>query len=751
MLDLIRKLRSPQIGPAEFPFELQASPPPTIDLGIFTKGIDNIHVDVRLSPHFTSQAKHVLSCLLDQHVGRGGSGDKLGGPTVKEWEDFRASYYRMLETAIHRAKQQNQSTLVQLAQVGAVKFLLQEVQEELDKRRLTLKQAMTPEGGTTENVRIKLNERMSWLARNRSMIRYTINRQIMDQIYKAESGPVTLLRESILGEQYSVPQDFFLNPLLGAENPLDDEVLMKHYLILDHRSNDNCNFAALDGFLSQLFKTFPIQVPWPTDPLDIDTLFNQQPFRAEARKARDEKQKAIAERLEGHLELQQRLLALVEAGCREKKLLPKLLAAYEMIPCYSEYTGILNPQELHKFLARGPSRREILQKVEELQQNRGKSISSKPLQMAADRIANISKKDRYDYLARFLKDFATLHRDVTFYHVGHNAMDQIQLQDDPKNIRLSSANRTLHEFLAPNEEGAATLTIKSHVILKADVRGSNSVVAEIRKQGLNPASHFSLNFFNPITELLANYGAEKVFIEGDAVILSILEHKEVGGSRLSVARACALARRLLNLVRARNANFAKNNLPELELGIGLAYSNEPPAFLYDGDTQIMISSAIGKADRLSSCSWLLRKIRRPGPPGPTYVEVLEVPESEVELAEKGENYLRYNVNGIELEAEGFAKLKSEIVLQRLELRVNGYDGPMTLHTGTYLDFHGNLQRIVVREGIIRLFDRVHHGLGAKTATSFYEVVTDDSLLQKVSEALKSVKQDALTGTEKTRA
>lgn len=737
MFELIRKLRPLQTSPAEFQFELQASPPPTIDLGIFTKGIDNIHVDVRLSPEFTSQAKHVLSCLLDQHAGGGHSGEKLGGPTVKEWEDFRASYYRMLETAIQRAKQQDQSTLVQLAQVGAVKFLLQEVQEALDKRRLILKQAMTPDGGTTENTRIKLNERMSWLARNRSMIRYIINRQILDQVYKAESGPVTLLRESLLGEQYSVTQEFFLNPLLGAENPFDDEVLIKHYLILDHRSNDNFNFAALDGFLTQLFKTFPIKVPWPADPLDIDTLFNQQPFRAEALKARDEKNKIIAERLEAHIEVQQRLLSLVEAGCREKMLFPKLVAAYEMVPCYSEYNGIFNPQELHKFLAHGPSRKEIQQKVEEVQQTRGKTISSKPLQMAADRIANISKKDRSDYLVRFLKDFATLHRDLAFYHVGHNAIDQIQLQDDPKHIRLSSANRTLHEFLAPNEEGAATLTVKSHVILKADVRGSNSVVAEIRKQGLNPASHFSLNFFNPITELLGNYGADKVFIEGDAIILSILEHKEVGGSQISVTRACALARRLLNLVRARNATFVKNNLPELELGIGLVYSNEPPAFLYDGDTQIMISSAIGKADRLSSCSWLLRKILRPGPPGPTYVEVLEVPGGEIELAEKGENYLRYNVNGIELEAEGFAKLKSEIVLQRLELPVNGYDGPMILHTGTYLDSHGNSQRIVVREGMIRLFDRAHPSLGTKTANSYYEVVTDDSLLQKVGEALKS--------------
>jgi hypothetical protein len=49
-----------------------------------------------------------------------------------------------------------------------------------------------------------------------------------------------------------------------------------------------------------------------------------------------------------------------------------------------------------------------------------------------------------------------------------------------------------------------------------------------------------------------------------------------------------------------------NQLPELELGIGICYAPEAPKFLYDADDRIMISSAIGDADRLSSCSWKLR-------------------------------------------------------------------------------------------------------------------------------------------------
>ena len=39
---------------------------------------------------------------------------------------------------------------------------------------------------------------------------------------------------------------------------------------------------------------------------------------------------------------------------------------------------------------------------------------------------------------------------------------------------------------------------------------------------LNPASYFSLNFYDPVNKLLAKYGATKVFLEGDAIILALL-------------------------------------------------------------------------------------------------------------------------------------------------------------------------------------------------------------------------------------
>jgi len=63
--------------------------------------------------------------------------------------------------------------------------------------------------------------------------------------------------------------------------------------------------------------------------------------------------------------------------------------------------------------------------------------------------------------------------------------------------------------------------VVSHVIIKADVRGSTRMTQDLLSRGLNPASHFSLNLHEPVKKLLDRYAAKKVFIEGDAIILAI--------------------------------------------------------------------------------------------------------------------------------------------------------------------------------------------------------------------------------------
>lgn len=785
-------------------FPLERHNPTKFDFGRLTKGIDNVHVDVRLSPQFVSQSESVIKSLMDQRFGRSLSGERLPGPTYKDWAEFRSRYVRMVEASIHRAKHAGDVSLVQLIQFAAMKFLLQQVRMRLDAMKRDLKSVSTSGGLIADPRALASAERLSWLTRNRSNVQSKMARQLFEQVKMAESGHLADLRKSLLGDPWPVPQEVLCNPLLRADNPFDDEVMVTKYVWLGEGLNDVYSFSGIESLLSRLFRrpdpvdkteialanaeqthgslvreldplrkrrerrharasgaeidkyeTELVQrlkhaagererqqaehlaesYRWADDPTNVDTLFNHQLYRVELGAARKEKDSERAARLRAQIRYQRRMLRVVEKGFRSEGIIQAIGAAYEMVPLYQEYAPLLRIQQIHKFLCAGRGEKELALKVKEWQASTGCQLTIEPLTLAGERVARLSRHQRQDYVLKFLQDFVTFRCDIGRYLQAQDAMTRIHIQDDPKKIRLSRANRTLYEFLVAGEDVVDKKTIVSHVILKADVRGSTTIVAELRNRGLNPASHFSLHFFDPLTELLATYGANKVFIEGDAVILSFLEHDNAPEHWLSVAGACGLAKRLVRLVQTQNEVCSKNGLPQLELGIGLAFSAESPTFLYDGGRKVMISSAIGKADRLSSCSWLLRKQRSQRGQGYTNVLVCEIPETDPLRGEKGEVHFRYNVNGIELDKAGFVKLQSEITLQRFEVLLPGEERSTILHTGTYPDLNGTMHRLVVREAKVRLFDKEHRDLGQPTADVFYEVVTNPDVLNRVQEAI----------------
>jgi hypothetical protein len=112
--------------------------------------------------------------------------------------------------------------------------------------------------------------------------------------------------------------------------------------------------------------------------------------------------------------------------------------------------------------------------------------------------------------------------------------DSVNLVSDEKVRELSTLNGMLYEFLPPEDQKPAEDRIVHHVILKADVRDSSRLTRSLMEKGMNAASYFSLNFYDPVNKLLAKYGATKVFLEGDAIIVALLERE--GEAMLSVGR-----------------------------------------------------------------------------------------------------------------------------------------------------------------------------------------------------------------------
>jgi hypothetical protein len=331
------------------------------------------------------------------------------------------------------------------------------------------------------------------------------------------------------------------------------------------------------------------------------------------------------------------------------------------------------------------------------------------------------------WLRQALHGFACLRRDLKWAWDTFRALEDLNLLVSDADAKLSRSNRLLHAFGA--DADSLRREQRGHVILKADLRGSTEITASMQEKGLNPATHFSQNLFDPVQRLLRVYGANKVFVEGDAIILAFMEEESDAG--LCVARACTMAIRMLELIRERNREAENLALPRLELGIGIAFADTPPTYLYDQGRPITISSAINTADRLSSCDAGLRHLLSGNGRSHSVESVL--PDYCEDRQDRSKCLLRYNVNGILLQTPAFSKLRSEVVLTKLSSSVLDADGlpGEAFHVGRVTDPDGRDTWLVIREGRVRRWDGFSPEFGPPTNLVFYQVISDRALIKRL--------------------
>jgi len=276
--------------------------------------------------------------------------------------------------------------------------------------------------------------------------------------------------------------------------------------------------------------------------------------------------------------------------------------------------------------------------------------------------------------------------------------------------------------------------VVSHVIIKADVRGSTKMTQDLLGRGLSPASHFSLNLHEPVKKLLDRYSAKKVFIEGDAIVLAIFETESSQSYARAVAKACSLSRQILAVRNSYNDGALSAKLPALEIGIGVAFQGSAPTYWTDGESKIMISKALNLSDRLSGCAKLAKRLLSKQKTDFAVFQFLTALEG-ASAEELDEFLVRYNMNGIELNEDGFLKLREEISLNSVTTKLEMPWGKenVTLYFGE-VPMGESTEFIVVREGLARQI--LPDGkIGVPTDHKFYEVCTAPNLYDLVA-ALK---------------
>ena len=409
----------------------------------------------------------------------------------------------------------------------------------------------------------------------------------------------------------------------------------------------------------------------------------------------------------------------------ERDLLFHVLAGYELRKIHAEYCPPIHLQQLKKAIVH----REEHKRIETiLEQFPARKISMKRLDESSRGIRRRTHEETLAICTQFAEDLMRLRRDRRNYQQVASWMERINLVRSERARELSRVNKSLYEFLHPDEVRPEDDPVSSHVIIKADVRGSTGITKDLLARGMNPASHFSMNLHEPVKRMLERYGAAKVFIEGDAIILAIYETEAKRATQRAVARACVLAREILAVTQAYNHRAKTTDLPALELGVGVAFQDSAPSLWMDADSRVMISRALNLSDRLSSCSKMAKRLFHQNP-SPFNVFLLQTLMEDAVEDEGEELVVRFNLNGIELNEEGFQKVSAEIALAPM-----GGNFPMPWGKERVQLYFGEVpigdtfEPIIIRKGFVRQL--LPGGkIGAQGNRAYFEVCTHPKLLE----------------------
>jgi hypothetical protein len=698
---------------------------PAIALDDLQVGVDNLRHDVHLSQKFVDQARLHIARMIMRHgnlegllaaetVDRPQPNHFIGAgvarkPAQSEPADLKPLLAEILVVSLNRAKAAENISVDLLGRLAIIKFLRTEINlqfaQVLERCRMMLK---TYEGVRQQKA-LEYRERVAGFQVAKKIIQRKAGQELYRILREIEKETLARMRRSFFGARGEAQYPLFLNPLIFTEDGRDIYLNAEHYVLFGNFDRDLDRFSNVRRVACEFLGTLNLG-PDAAQESILDAWLNVPENAQELVGSGTADDSSRAQKLR---------LGLWTEYLESEGVLDYVIASYEVLPLLAEYAPRINAQQLKNALIS----REERERVEKLMEERG-AQSADELHAAGSRVSGCRGSERARVAARFLHDLLRYHRDLRRLETLNSALDSVNLIGNQKMRELSAMNDTLYEFSLADEQRPTEEKVLRHVVIKADVRDSTRLTRSLLQADMNPASYFTLNFYEPVNKLLPKYGATKVFLEGDAIILAILERE--GEPGLGVSRACVLAREMIEIVRGYNQLLQRAGLPTLEIGIGISYQDSAPMYLMDGDDRIMISDALNESDRLSSCH---KRVRKP-------MERLSSPFNVYAfqtVAEPGENTddfrMNYNLSGVRMSEAAFKRLQQEISLEPCQLKFPQLWGNEEFRLFSGLVPLGNdiFKRIVLRVSRIPHINPADFSLVRWTENFYFEVCSNPAI------------------------
>jgi len=435
-------------------------------------GVDNVRYDVYISSEFRKVAERFIFELIIKYAEA--SAPFIINPEMnwfRETSEFQRLCTEILTGGINKAKSETEIQIDFLCQTALVKMLTEEIQKQYDEaiqhcKNVIRKQEFSHQMEAT----LKLREEVASIIHRKDQIVRNVGAELFEYFIEVQND-VNKLRASNFGENATLPEELFSNPILQMSTHSDSFFMIENYVLMGHRLEDPVNYNTLINLLTAFLNSMDTQPETNSTPENeklqeslknyittydtradgwikhvdnIDKLFNYFHSQKELKLL---KQKNAApekiQHLQKTLNLQKNLLNQIYKLISNEKMINGIVAAYQMRPMYERYCPPLSPQECLHYLVVPKARKNTLQKLKRFKKYFGKSFPLSPLKRTIRTIRGTSRSAQKKYLLRFLKDFSYYHRDLRNNLLIKETSDSINITTDEKIINLSRSNHCL--------------------------------------------------------------------------------------------------------------------------------------------------------------------------------------------------------------------------------------------------------------------------------------------------------------------
>jgi hypothetical protein len=728
----------------------------------FAPGADKRSVDVALGPALVKATEVFIKATVREAVQR-----TWQQPVPPFSEAIQTAFFSAVErhhdAVLKEPSEDTRRDRLQLFQLALLKLCLDRVFAEIDEVKTELEASRSSRQGRQADGRaLELHQQAVILAKRERHIGYVVSRRLMREWMRHEHADFSKTRQLVLGTAWPVPEAMLSNPLLqlGGLGDFDDFSRHYHPLLSDQRSaiqaistvlgvvaeylpDDLAKSAAaansspLAGESGRHSKalfgveSLARQLLSPAELIGGNASWVDAPENTVALLGGSQNQwpESTQWRVAGIDRLQRQLNRSVERAWRKAGLWPDIAAGYAAITAQAHLAQPGLPRLFFDCLRGELSRRELKRKLSAIQ-GLDEAAVLRRLDQAQRKLDEHVASGRQQRVAGFAGECLRFRRDLKLFWQVHSALERIRLVFDDRERILAMEKEQLQVFCHADSGHAVKGDVVGHAVVTGELRGISELVAMMRLRNTHPADYFSRHLFDPLDYAMQNYGAEKLVSGGDLVSACLFGHAGSHAEAAPVARACCLAVAIVSTVDAMNRESERIGLPRIEVGLGIAYAERAPVYLFDQQRKLTVSPAVDRARELAACHMLLRRnCRLPGERGLCVARPIDG-DDDPQAA-----LMRYNVFGIELDGDAFSQLHVELAMRRIRSHDRRADSKDILHAATLVNGLGAEQLVLVRGRPVRLLMGSRLLDPQKEEPQYYEVVTDQRLRDRVQQRL----------------